>query len=50
MKNDLTPTVDEKTSGVAMPDIASLAALRAWYEGMSARECAKHYLGHAKAD
>lgn len=50
MKNDLTPTVDEKTSGVAMPDTASLAALRAWYEGMSARECAKHYLGHAKAD
>lgn len=50
MKTDLTPTVGGKTSGPTMPDAASLAALRAWYEGMSARECAKHYLGHAKAD
>lgn len=50
MKTDLVPKVGDKTSCVAVPDAASLAALRAWYEGMSARECATHYLGHAKAD
>jgi site-specific recombinase XerD len=32
------------------PDTASLAALRAWYEGMSAREAVARYLGHGKAD
>src|SRR5262245_29377506 len=34
----------------AMPDTASLAALRAWYEGISAREAVRRYLGHTKAD
>jgi site-specific recombinase XerD len=33
-----------------MPDAASLAALRAWYEGLSAREAVARYLGHVKAD
>jgi site-specific recombinase XerD len=33
-----------------MPDAASLAALRAWYEGLPARECAARYLGHVKSD
>jgi len=33
-----------------MPDAASLAALRAWNEGLTAREAVSHYLGHAKAD
>lgn len=32
------------------PDAASLAALRAWYEGLSAREAVARYLGHNKAD
>ena len=32
------------------PDAASLAALRAWYEGLPAREAVSHYLGHRKAD
>lgn len=32
------------------PDAASLAALRAWYEGLSAREVVVRYLGHSKAD
>lgn len=50
MKTDLMPTKRDKTSAAAMPDTASLAALRAWYEGMQARECVMHYLGHAKAD
>ncbi|MFC4524890.1 phage integrase family protein [Cupriavidus pinatubonensis] len=31
------------------PDAASLAALRAWYEGLSAREAVVHYLGERKA-
>lgn len=34
----------------ALPDAASLAALRAWYEGLPAREAVAQYLGHAKAD
>lgn len=33
-----------------MPDAAELAALRAWYEGLSAREAVARYLAHAKAD
>jgi len=33
-----------------MPDAASLAALRAWNEGMSARGAVVRYLGHTKAD
>lgn len=33
-----------------MPDAAAQAALRAWYEGLSAREAAVRYLGHAKVD
>lgn len=33
-----------------LPDAASLAALRAWYEGLSAREAVAHYLGHRKVD
>lgn len=31
------------------PDNASLAALRAWYEGMPARQAVSRYLGHGKA-
>lgn len=34
----------------AMPDAASLAALRAWHEGLSARDAVLRYLGHTKAD
>jgi site-specific recombinase XerD len=33
-----------------LPDLASLAALRAWYEGLTAREAVTHYLDHARAD
>lgn len=38
------------TASDGMPDAASLAALRAWYEGLSAREAVARYLGHSKAD
>ena len=31
-----------------MPDAASLAALRAWYEGISASDAVSRYLGHTK--
>lgn len=34
----------------ALPDAASLAALRAWFEGLPAREAVARYLGHVKAD
>lgn len=34
----------------ALPDAASLAALRAWYEGLSTNEAVLRYLGHIKAD
>ena len=33
-----------------LPDAAELAALRAWYEGLPARDAVARYLGHAKAD
>jgi site-specific recombinase XerD len=33
-----------------MPDTASLAALRAWNEGLTAREAVARYLGHTKGD
>ena len=33
-----------------LPDAASLAALRAWYEGIPAREAVVRFLGHTKAD
>ncbi|MFZ2190554.1 MAG: integrase, partial [Candidatus Magasanikiibacteriota bacterium] len=40
----------EEAAPDGLPDAASLAALRAWYEGLSAREAVARYLGHAKAD
>lgn len=43
-----TPT--GRAPGNGMPDAASLATLRAWYEGLSAREAVVRYLGHARAD
>lgn len=33
-----------------LPDAAELAALRAWYEGLPARDAVARYLGHAKAE
>lgn len=32
------------------PDAASLAALRAWYEGLSSRDAVAHFLGERKAN
>ena len=44
MKNQLpTPMVSTQPDG--FPDSASLAALRAWYEGVGARDAVGHYLG-----
>ncbi len=40
----------EGAESEGLPDAASLAALRAWYEGLSARQAVARYLGHAKAD
>ncbi|REG49095.1 site-specific recombinase XerD [Paraburkholderia sp. BL6669N2] len=34
----------------ALPDLASLAALRAWHEGLTARAAVTRYLGHVRAD
>ncbi|OXC76224.1 phage integrase family protein [Caballeronia sordidicola] len=39
---------DAGPSFVAFPDHASLAALRAWYEGISARAAVSRYLPHAR--
>ena len=36
------------TAGAGFPDAASLAALRAWHEGLSARESVTRYLGAKK--
>ncbi|MFM0616368.1 phage integrase family protein [Paraburkholderia nemoris] len=34
----------------ALPDLASLAALRAWHEGLTAREAVTRYLAHTRDD
>lgn len=34
----------------AFPDLDGLAALRAWYEGLTARAAVHRYLGHLRAD
>jgi site-specific recombinase XerD len=34
----------------SFPDASSLAALRAWFEGLPARECVTRYLGNTKLD
>ncbi|TDN63943.1 phage integrase family protein [Paraburkholderia sp. BL10I2N1] len=33
-----------------LPGLAALAALRAWYEGLTAREAVTHYLAHVRVD
>lgn len=40
----------EEAEPDGLPDAASLAALRAWYEGLPTREAVVRYLGHTKAD
>jgi site-specific recombinase XerD len=51
VKSD-SPKLNPKTSRVeaGFPDAAALAALRAWYEGLGAREAVVRYLGDKKAD
>ncbi|MCA7955531.1 site-specific integrase [Burkholderia seminalis] len=41
---------DGNFAGTALPDLASLAALRAWHEGLTARAAVARYLPHRKAD
>ena len=43
-------TQAESSDPDRLPDAASLAALRAWYEGLSARDAVTRYLDHSKAD
>lgn len=37
-------------TATALPDLASLAALRAWHAGLTARAAVERYLPHRKAD
>ncbi|MDP9585532.1 tyrosine-type recombinase/integrase [Burkholderia ambifaria] len=39
-----------KFAATALPDLASLAALRAWHEGLTARAAVGRYLDHARDD
>ncbi|MDR6499009.1 site-specific recombinase XerD [Burkholderia ambifaria] len=41
---------DGDSAATALPDLASLAALRAWHEGLTARAAVTHYLDHARDD
>src|SRR5438552_15712163 len=50
MKTRQSLSASNGDSPEGLPDAASLAALRAWYEGLSAREAVTRYLGHNKAD
>ncbi len=43
-------TSEGRGAALDMPDAAELAALRAWYEGLPARDAVVRYLGHAKAE
>jgi len=38
------------SGGADLPNADALAALRAWCEGLSARDAVRRYLGHVKAD
>lgn len=49
VKNIPKPIPDATVSSASMPDAASLAALRAWYEGISASDAVSRYLDHTKA-
>ncbi|KHK59479.1 integrase [Burkholderia sp. A9] len=40
----------EPTESAALPDLASLAALRAWHAGLTARAAVTRYLSHRKAN
>ncbi|MDF3100027.1 MULTISPECIES: phage integrase family protein [Burkholderia] len=41
---------DGNFAGTTLPDLASLAALRAWHAGLTARAAVTRYLPHRKAD
>ncbi len=43
------PAPPDTCAGPAFPDLASLAALRAWYEGLTARAAVTRYLPHRRA-
>jgi site-specific recombinase XerD len=44
-------SADKVVAGAAdLPSADALAALRAWYEGLSARDAVRRYLGNARAD
>lgn len=49
MKTLLTTNALASDTQLDFPDAASLAALRAWYAGLSAREAVARYLGERKA-
>ncbi|MDH6148246.1 MULTISPECIES: phage integrase family protein [Paraburkholderia] len=46
----VTPAALPAALPTALPDLASLAALRAWYEGLTARAAVTRYLEHARDD
>ncbi|CAN7774475.1 site-specific integrase [Cupriavidus necator] len=49
MRNRLTLNAPEPTPPSGFPEAASLTALRAWYEGLPARDAVVRYLGERKA-
>jgi len=50
MKSRQSTTQVWQASQDEFPDASALAALRAWHEGLSAREAVTRYLGDKKAD
>lgn len=50
MEKRPTQPLIEHSRGEGMPDRASLAALKAWHEGLTARATITRYLKHVKAD
>ena len=50
----MAKVVEQKTRGTpevqhGLPNAGELAALRAWFEGIDARDAVVRYLGHVKA-
>jgi hypothetical protein len=46
----VTPAALPAVASPAFPDLAPLAALRAWHEGLTARAAVGRYLPHARGD
>jgi hypothetical protein len=50
MKSTASKRLEQSQGHNSFPGASALAALRAWYSGLSTRAAVAQYLGHTKAD